>query len=230
MERGKMKHRDNKIMIGSEEFKSRVVDLCVKSGAEGLPRKQRDRHIVLKSAAMTMDPHRALTVAEVDSALKSWCGIVAQRLDIDHVSMRRALVGEKYLRRDPAGRFYALVDSGPEEPGFSSEVEKVDVFDLALHSVCSAEQARLDQFPPLDSPEGRTLIKARMLARQYLDGTYPHIEAVDELGEMYDEKVHFLRELACFMKGFSVLIDDEPLARKFAARFLESSDEWVRQL
>ena len=31
--------------ITTQEFSKRIIDLCVKSGLSGLPRKRRDRHI-----------------------------------------------------------------------------------------------------------------------------------------------------------------------------------------
>ena len=161
-----------KPMIGSEEFKERVVELCLKSGSSGMPRKTRDRHIVLKSIALTLDPHRAMTAEQVDAAIERWTSVVAQRLDVDRVTLRRSLVGEGYLSRDLDDVFYTRRVLGPDAPGFSGAVEKLDVIDVALHGLCDIERRRRDRFPKPGTEEGKKLTKARMFARQYLDGEW----------------------------------------------------------
>lgn len=214
-------------MIESQEFMERVVELCLKSGSKGLPRKKRDRHIVLKSAAMTMDPHRGLDVEQVDAALKMWIGVVAQRLEIDHVTLRRELVDNGYLRRDPAGQFYGLYDAGPDKPEFSPDVGKLDVFDVALHGVCDLEQKRFDRFPRPESPEGKKLIIARMIARKLVLGEMAVDESCYLLKSAFESKCPFLSDLVEFDVYIYVLRDNESLARDAATKFLKKSDEWV---
>ncbi len=214
-------------MIGSEEFRDRVVELCVKRGVKGLPPGKRDRHIVLKSVAMTMDPHRGMTVEEVDAALNNWIGMVAQRLEVDRVTLRRALINEGYLRSDREGVFYTLYSAGPDGPEYSGAVEKLDVFDIALHAVCQVEQDRFDKFPKPDSAEGKKLIKARIVARHLLAEQVPVNIGCYFLSCLFDRKCPFLSELVYFEDGFSSLVDDGRLARKYAFEFLEKSDEWV---
>jgi hypothetical protein len=219
-----------KSMIGSEEFRDRIVALCLKSGSRGVPRKARDRHIVLKSAAMRLDPHGTFTLDELDKAIERWIGVVAQRMEIDGVALRRALVYEGYLSRDPVGLFYVAEQSGPEELVFSKEVEELDPFDIALHGVCDIEQRRIDRFPSPDSPEGKKLIKARLVARQLLDGDVSVRAACLLLSDFFDGKCPFLCDLIYFECGFRVLVENEFLARLRAAEFLKKSDEWVHWL
>jgi hypothetical protein len=78
-----------KAEITGDEFKVRVVELCLKSGATGLPRRTRDRHIVLKSVALTLDPSAIMTPKELDHAIDRWTRFVAQRLEVDRVTLRR---------------------------------------------------------------------------------------------------------------------------------------------
>ena len=214
-------------MIGSEEFKERLVELCLKSGSSGLPRKTRDRHIVLRSIALTLDPHRAMTAEEVDEAIKRWDAVVAQRLDVDRVTLRRGLVGEGYLSCDLDGLFYTRRVLGPDVPVFSGAVEKLDVIDVALHGMCDIEQRRRDRFPKPGTDDGKKLIKARMVARQYLDGGLSHEVACRLLRWLYEDNQPFLCELVYFHAGFWAMLEDERMARKYAAQFLEKSDEWV---
>jgi hypothetical protein len=216
--------------INSKEFKERVVDLCLKSGSSGLPRKARDRHIVLKSVAMTLDPHRAMTAEEVDNAIERWAWVVAQRLEVDRVTLRRGLVHEGYLNCDRNGLFHARSDLGPTAPGFSATVEELNVVDVALHGMCDIEQRRIQRFPQPGSDEGKKLIKARMVARQYLDGKLSHQFACHVLNWMYEKDRPFLSDLVYFSEGIWEMLDDENLARTYAAQFLEKSDEWVRWL
>jgi hypothetical protein len=53
--------------INREYFVKRLAILCLKSGLSGFPKDETDRHILLKSAALTFDPSRAYSSYWVSS-------------------------------------------------------------------------------------------------------------------------------------------------------------------
>ena len=71
-----------------------------------MPRRRRDQHILLKSVVLTLDPGGLYSEKELNARLKWWLANVGQELQVDHVSIRRYLVDEGYVIRDPAGMTY----------------------------------------------------------------------------------------------------------------------------
>ena len=80
--------------IGSDEFIGRLVDLCLKSGLKGIPRRARDQHILLKSVVLTLDPTKEYTEGQIDDKLAFWLSDIARSIDLDRVTLRRWLVNE----------------------------------------------------------------------------------------------------------------------------------------
>jgi hypothetical protein len=76
------------------------------------PRKPESIHILLISAAVAFDLGRDYSEAEVNSMLQHWVDEFGARCGLDHVTMRRLLIDEGYLRRDAAGRRYASNSRG----------------------------------------------------------------------------------------------------------------------
>ena len=110
-----------------EQFVGRLAGLCLKSGLSGFPRKSSDRHILLKSVALTLDKTKGYTAGEIDERLIFWLTNIARSIDFDHVSLRRDLVDERYLERDKRGRSYRV--SAGRQGMFAPEVEDVDVYE-----------------------------------------------------------------------------------------------------
>ena len=92
--------------ISSEDFKSRLATMCAQGGGRGLPRNQRDQHILFKSITLTLDPAKPYTETELNLALGQWQTEVGQMIEIDHVSLRRHLVDAGFVSRDSAGLTY----------------------------------------------------------------------------------------------------------------------------
>jgi len=111
--------------ISVEEFKKRLEALCKRGGVDEWPTKNRDQHILMKSATFVLQPERDYSEQEVNERLAEWCDKVGQNMQIDHAGLRRYLVDGGYLERDAAGRNYRL----NREPGvvmFEEDVEAVD--------------------------------------------------------------------------------------------------------
>lgn len=92
--------------IGAAEFTRRLAVLCSSGVGPGLPRKRRDTHILLRSMAMCFDPAVRYSERAVGDVLKRWLEAAGPRVALDHASLRRTLVDEGYLGRDPAGAAY----------------------------------------------------------------------------------------------------------------------------
>jgi hypothetical protein len=114
-------------MLTRERFERRVVQLCLKSGLVGLPRKFEDRHVLLKAVALTLREDEAYGEPEINEALRVWLGHVGRAVGVDHVSLRRALVDYGYLGRDAGGSVYRLRRPKAEAELFAPEVDEVDV-------------------------------------------------------------------------------------------------------
>jgi hypothetical protein len=128
-------------IVGVEQFKNRLVQLGLRSGVAGLPRKRVDRQILLQSVVLTLSPDAEYTEKEIDAALESWLETVAPSVDIDHVALRRYLVDDEFLGRTPDGAAYTVLAPGPRRIRFAPEVGSVDVREV----VAEAKRRRAEQ-------------------------------------------------------------------------------------
>ena len=111
-------------MISADQFKSRLEVLCLRGGGRGLPRKPRDRHILFKSIVLMLDPEKIYSETEINRGIETWLAEIGQTVEIDHVTLRRHLVDEGYLKRDNTGATYKV-----------STEEMSEVFDPAIDSL-----------------------------------------------------------------------------------------------
>lgn len=111
--------------ISGMEYSSRLARLCLDTGGRGLPRKRLDRQILFRSVLFGIDRSRAHAEAEMDALLLAWLGGPGRNLDLDHVSLRRELVDEGYLVRDPGGAAYRAGE-GPADHRFEAAVDTLD--------------------------------------------------------------------------------------------------------
>jgi 8-oxo-dGTP diphosphatase len=90
--------------IEASQFKNRFVALMM--GGHGFPKRPLDRHILFLSAALGLDPQRPYSERELNEALRRWTAAFGDAVNLDHVTLRRYLVDERYLQRDSAGARY----------------------------------------------------------------------------------------------------------------------------
>ena len=112
--------------ITTPEFERRMAALCLGGLGPAMPRKRRDRHILLKSVALLLGHGREYTEAALNDVLKSWLEAVGRGVRIDHVSLRRYLIDEGYVTRDSAGRVYEVCTSDAVPGLFEPELNGVD--------------------------------------------------------------------------------------------------------
>ncbi len=112
-------------MITLDEFLERL--LRVGAGRpRGLPRKLRDRQILMKSILLTLDSARSYTEPEINAALEHWNAEVVPAIRTDYVTLRRMLVEHGLLERTVDGRVYR-VGFPVRAPAFELEVDELDV-------------------------------------------------------------------------------------------------------
>ena len=73
-----------------------------------VPKRREDEELLLRLTAARFEPGREYREAEVNELLESWLATFVEPYGIDHVTMRRALVDARLLRRDTAGATYRL--------------------------------------------------------------------------------------------------------------------------
>ena len=97
--------------IDESQFTNRFVSLII--GSQGYPKKELDRHVLLISAVLRLEPQRQYTESELNDELRQWTARFGDPVNLDHVTLRRFLVDEGYLRRDTAGRAYEVTADWP---------------------------------------------------------------------------------------------------------------------
>jgi len=131
-----------KSFITKDEFKKRLADLYARSGALRLPRRQRDRHILLKSIALILDKEREYTQPEINSAIGSWLSYAAREIKIDHVWLRRQLVDAGYITRDKRGKSYQLSNDYMNRITFEPSIDEIDPYGVIRNAYKEIEQRK----------------------------------------------------------------------------------------
>jgi hypothetical protein len=133
--------------ISIAEFQDRLAVLCPGMSG-GLPRRQRDRHIVFRSIVQMLSVSQPYSEQAVNEALKEWISKVGTGFGVDHVTLRRYLVDAGYLHRDAYGTSYQVQPNGRDEVAFESEVGQVDPVDVvrkARQQAAARKRARMEQ-------------------------------------------------------------------------------------
>lgn len=110
--------------MGADEFASRIEALCI-GGSSTFPKGARDRHVLLASAVLWMEPGAVYTESEVNEGLQDWLDNGCPSLEIDVVTLRRELVDRVYIDRDDAGSHYSP-GPGPRDFVFDPAVAGID--------------------------------------------------------------------------------------------------------
>lgn len=129
------------LKITENEFKQILAKQCLSSGGAGLPRKDRDKQVVYKSILMTIDTARTYSEKELNEALKKWLADVGRNIETDHVNLRRTLIDERYLTRDPAGTEYQ-VNTDIIADLFEPDVDSIDPVAVIEEAIKLKEERR----------------------------------------------------------------------------------------
>jgi hypothetical protein len=97
--------------VTATEYVSRIRALLGRSGiTAGFPRRARDRRILLHAIASRFDPDERLGEIEATQRIGGFLVTAAAPWRMDRVNLRRALVDEGFLDRDPGGANYRRSD------------------------------------------------------------------------------------------------------------------------
>ncbi len=121
--------------ITASQFTDRFTSLIL-AGRE-LPKKHLDRHILFMSAILKIEPGRRYSESEINDELRTWASRFGGNFGLDHVTLRRFLVDEGYITRDPAGGTYELAVTGLPYT-FDQSIKELDLEEL----ISAARQAR----------------------------------------------------------------------------------------
>lgn len=125
--------------VSQESFKQRFTALVV--GGRGYPKKQADRQIVLISATLKLRPDHDYSELAINEQLRDWTAEFGAALQLDHVTLRRFLVDERFLIRDPAGRHYGLNTESPPCT-FDQGIYKLNLLDLVAEARAERERRK----------------------------------------------------------------------------------------
>lgn len=115
--------------VDRREFEARLSAVCG-GRVMVLPRKRRDRHILFRAIAQTLENKSPYSERELNRSLNEWVASTGLDASLDHVSLRRYLVEYGYLLRDRAGRLYSVRINGKKAVRFDSGIKALDVVDL----------------------------------------------------------------------------------------------------
>ena len=135
----------NQRPVDRREFEARLSAVCG-GRVIVLPRKQRDRHILFRAIAQTLESKSPYSERELNGSLREWIASIGLDASIDCVafdcvSLRRYLVECGYLSRDEGGRLYTVRITGNESVSFDSGIEALDVVNF-IRSVKARAIAR----------------------------------------------------------------------------------------
>ncbi|HYM82283.1 MAG TPA: DUF2087 domain-containing protein [Candidatus Limnocylindria bacterium] len=131
--------------IEARDYARRLRVVLGPGGAGGFPRRQRDRWILLHAIARAFREDDALTEKAATARIQDFLLGAGSRLELDAVSLRRALVDEGFVDRDPAGRDYRA----------SRRFERRVRFEGAMPGVDEALVARDSPHPRAGDPNDR---------------------------------------------------------------------------
>ncbi len=105
-------------------FKNRFPALIL--GGGGYPKKQLDRHILLISAARGLETGRTYSEIQINELLQGWSNLFGDNFGLDHVTLRRYLVDEKYFEREANGISYT-VTAGKSTYSWDPAIAALDI-------------------------------------------------------------------------------------------------------
>ncbi len=123
--------------ITDAQFRERFVALYF--AGQDLPKKPLDRHIVLISALLGLERQRRYSESELNGELQKWVIQFGRRYGLDHVTLRRYLIDEKYLVRDSAGGAYELAAAEAAPYTFDATLEQLDLAALIADAKAARE-------------------------------------------------------------------------------------------
>ena len=128
--------------ITASQFTNRFVSQIL--GTRNLPKKRLDRHVLFISSILGLKPSRKYSEKELNDELRKWTVLFGGNLGLDHVTLRRFLVDEKYITRDLSGRSYELVTSDLPYT-YDQSIKKLNLKEL-INEAMKVQELRKQQY------------------------------------------------------------------------------------
>ena len=125
--------------ITSSQFTERFVSLVL--NGQAIPKKQLDRHVLFISAILKLDFARQYSEFELNEELRTWITRFGKNLSVDHATLRRFLVDERYMKRDAAGSSYVLNTTNLPYT-YDRSIESIDLFELVSEGRRAKEERK----------------------------------------------------------------------------------------
>ncbi len=129
--------------ITDAQFRERFTSLYF--SGQDLPKKPLDRQIVLISAILGLEPARFYSESELNGELQKWVIQFGKRYGIDHVTLRRYLIDERYIVRDSAGTAYQLGALETLPNTFDATLQQLDLVAL-IDEAKAARELKKQQY------------------------------------------------------------------------------------
>ena len=112
--------------MNTNEFKKRLVKLCLRSGLSDFPKSNVDQHVLLKSVMLTFAETAVFSEQQINAKLKYWIDNIGTFELLDHVTLRRRLVDAGYLTRSNNGATYQIANDDVGVVGFETAVNDLN--------------------------------------------------------------------------------------------------------
>ncbi len=120
------------VRIAPDEYARRIRALLGRGGlSHALPRRERDRWILLHAIARRFAPGELLSEPDANARIAGFLAGPGQYIELDRVTLRRALVDDGFLDRDPAGHSYRASDRHARRVAFDDPPEPDVILGLA---------------------------------------------------------------------------------------------------
>ena len=120
------------VRIGPDEYARRIRARLSRGGlSRSLPRRERDRWILYHAIARRFGPGERLSEVEANARIADFLLGPGHYLELDRVTLRRMLVDEGFLDRDPAGHSYRASDRYRRRVEFQDAPEAGAILGLA---------------------------------------------------------------------------------------------------
>ena len=126
-------------LITADEYARRIAVWCGKGRSyDQLPRKQKDRWILLHALSRVVGEDESLSEAMINVRIEGWLAGIGKTIRMDPVSLRRELIDRGFLERDRAGTSYRV---STRYRGFVTIEEAAGKLDL--EAIIAGEEARV---------------------------------------------------------------------------------------
>jgi len=113
------------VIVTPHDYVSRLRAVLGPGCGGGFPRRQRDRLILLHAVGRTFREDERLSEKDATARIQDFLLINGTHLDLDAVSLRRALVDDGFVDRDPSGRDYRASRRYQQRIRFEGEMPDV---------------------------------------------------------------------------------------------------------